>query len=165
MVLVQGTADVDDRDLDANRERYGREAVAKLPATKELLPPESVRRWLSWYFTRIYVHVRPERIYVWRDGTAGSEPELFDTHMEEVRSGHVEEPEAPHAPPLGGGVAWDERLNEVGTQVRNAGSCPSSAPTGSRSRRGSRSARTPPPGRCACSATSSARRSSPGSRA
>ena len=116
MVLVQGTADVDDRDLDANRERYGRESVVKLPATKELLPPESVRRWLSWYFTRIYVHVRPERIYVWRDRDAGSEPELYDTRMEEVRSGHVEEPEAPHAEPEGGGVAWDARLNQLGTK-------------------------------------------------
>src|SRR5437588_9483012 len=26
MVLVQGSAEVDDRDLDANRERYGRES-------------------------------------------------------------------------------------------------------------------------------------------
>ena len=32
-VLVQGTADVDDRDLDANRERYARELPEKLPAT------------------------------------------------------------------------------------------------------------------------------------
>ena len=30
MVLVQGTAEVDDRDLDANRERYLREAEEKL---------------------------------------------------------------------------------------------------------------------------------------
>src|SRR3954470_22814349 len=40
MVLVQGTADVDDRDLDANRERYAREAVEKLPETSKQLPPE-----------------------------------------------------------------------------------------------------------------------------
>src|SRR5256885_13298987 len=31
-VLVQGTADVDDHDLDANRERYRREHVEKLPS-------------------------------------------------------------------------------------------------------------------------------------
>jgi len=30
-VLVQGTAQVDDRDLPANRERYARESVEKLP--------------------------------------------------------------------------------------------------------------------------------------
>lgn len=115
MVLVQGTAEVDDRDLDANRERYGRESAEKLPAAADLLPPEAVRRFFNWYFTRIYVHVRPERIYVWRDADSGAEPELFDTHMEEVRSGHVEEPEAPHAEPAGGPVAWDSRLNELGS--------------------------------------------------
>ena len=42
-VLVQGTADVDSRDLDANRERYSREIGDKLPATKELLPPAAAR--------------------------------------------------------------------------------------------------------------------------
>ena len=36
-VLVQGTAEVDDADLDANRERYRRESAAKLPATKEMI--------------------------------------------------------------------------------------------------------------------------------
>src|ERR671932_2783589 len=35
-VLVQGTADVDDRDLDANRERYGRESLEKLPGTAKM---------------------------------------------------------------------------------------------------------------------------------
>src|SRR6201989_2200979 len=33
MVLVQGTAEVDDRDLEANRARYERESIEKLPAT------------------------------------------------------------------------------------------------------------------------------------
>src|SRR4051812_5358319 len=37
-VLVQGTAAVDDRDLEANRERYARESVEKLPATKSMQP-------------------------------------------------------------------------------------------------------------------------------
>ena len=32
-VLVQGTADVDYRDLEANRVRYTRESAAKLPAS------------------------------------------------------------------------------------------------------------------------------------
>src|SRR5215210_6721902 len=58
-VLVQGTAEVDDRDLAANRERYVRESGEKLPATKEMLPPKPVRRMFGWYFTRVYVHVRP----------------------------------------------------------------------------------------------------------
>ena len=65
MVLVQGTADADDRDLDANRDRYWEESIAKLPATKSMHPPKFLRGLLSWYYTRIYVHVRPERVYVW----------------------------------------------------------------------------------------------------
>ena len=38
-VLVQGTARVNDDDLEANAERYARESVEKLPATKSMLPP------------------------------------------------------------------------------------------------------------------------------
>ena len=64
-VLVQGTANVDDRDLDANRERYRREMGEKLPAAKSDMPPKAFDRMLTWYLTRIYIKVRPERIYVW----------------------------------------------------------------------------------------------------
>src|SRR5919198_4486470 len=39
MVLVQGTADVDERDLDANRRRHEKETIEKLPAGKENRPP------------------------------------------------------------------------------------------------------------------------------
>ena len=42
-MLVQGPAEVDDRDLDANRERYLRESVKKLPATKRQHPPKFMR--------------------------------------------------------------------------------------------------------------------------
>ena len=115
MVLVQGSADVDDRDLEANRARYARESAEKLPAISKQLPPEPVRRFLSWYFTRVYIHVRPERVYVWPRGEVSAEPQLYDTHMEEVRSGHSEEQERFHADPGGGGRAWDPRLDELGT--------------------------------------------------
>ena len=119
-VLVQGTADVDDRDLDANRERYRRELAEKLPGAARDLPPRAFDRWLNWYLTRIYVHVRPERIYVWSDGDVTAEPQLFDTHIEEVRSGHVEEPEDKHAPAEGGAVVWDERMQELGANYSDA---------------------------------------------
>jgi len=119
-VLVQGIAEVDDRDLDANRERYGRESVEKLPATADQLPPKAVRRLFRWYFNRIYVHVRPERVYVWHGGDVASEPELFDAHLEEVRSGHVEEPTDDHAPTRGAAPAWDERLDELGQRYPQA---------------------------------------------
>src|SRR5215208_251817 len=67
-VLVQGTADIDDRDLVANRERYWRESGEKLPATKEMHPPKLMRGLFNWYYTRVYVHVRPERVFVWPNG-------------------------------------------------------------------------------------------------
>ena len=119
-VLVQGTADVDDRDLTGNRERYTRESVEKLPGTKQLLPPKPLRGLFDWYFTRIYMHVRPERVYVWPDGEATREPQLFDAHMEEVRSGHDEEPPAGHAPAEGGLVEWDARMDELGSRYPSA---------------------------------------------
>jgi hypothetical protein len=112
-VLVQGTANVDDHDLEANRERYARESAEKLSGLRRREPPDAIKRLLSWYYTRIYIDVRPERVYVWRAGDA--EPELFDAHMEEVRSGHSEEPARFHADPEGGAIAWHPRLNELGT--------------------------------------------------
>jgi hypothetical protein len=120
LVLVQGTANVDDRDLEANRERYEREGGEKLPATKELLPPKPLRRLFSWYFTRLYVHVRPERVYIWPEGEVTREPQLLDTRIEEVRSGHVEEPPAPHARDEGGEPVWDERIEELGSRYSTA---------------------------------------------
>jgi len=120
MVLVQGTARVDEDDLQANADRYLREAKAKLPKATKLLPPKPVRGLFGWYFERIYVHVWPERVYVWRDGDCTREPELFDAHMEEVRSGHVEEPDEAHAPPDAGTAAWDERMDELGDRYRTA---------------------------------------------
>ena len=119
-VLVQGTAQVDDRDLEANRGRYERESVEKLPAVQDMLPPRLVRGLFSWYFTRIYVHVRPERVYVWSGGDTAGEPELLDSHMEEVRSAHNEEPPDKHAGARGGGPVWDERMEELGGRYHEA---------------------------------------------
>jgi hypothetical protein len=59
------------------------------------------------------VRVRPERVYVWPRGEITSEPELYDAHMEEVRSGHSEEPDRFHASPEGGTGAWDPRIAEL----------------------------------------------------
>ena len=119
-VLVQGIADVDDRDLDANRDRYWRESGEKLPATKDKHPPALVRRFLTWYYTRIYVKVRPERVFVWADGDVAKPPALHDAHLEEVRSGHIEEPLEPHVPASGEGPAWDPRLDQLGSRYPEA---------------------------------------------
>ncbi|HZB05001.1 MAG TPA: pyridoxamine 5'-phosphate oxidase family protein [Thermoleophilaceae bacterium] len=119
-VLVQGIADVDYEDLEANRERYGQESLEKLPGAKSLYPPAFLQRAMSFYFTRIYIHVRPERVYVWPGGDPTGEPTLYDAHMEEVRSGHDEEPDAPHAPARGGATVWDKRMDELGERYQHA---------------------------------------------
>jgi hypothetical protein len=120
MVLVQGTARVDDSDLEANRLRYEHESLEKLPATKAMMPPSFMRRMFSWYFTRLYVYVRPERVFVWPEGDVSREPELHDSHLEEVRSGHVEEEEAGPPEPEGGALRWDERIDELGARYPSA---------------------------------------------
>ena len=66
------------------------------------------------------MHVRPERVFVWPEGDVSREPELFDSHLEEVRSGHDEAAPVPHDPPEGGEPAWDDRLNELGERHRTA---------------------------------------------
>lgn len=119
-VLVQGTAEVDDQDLRRNRDRYFSESQEKLPAVKDMLPPKAIQGLFDWYFTRIYVHVRPERVYVWREGDFSREPELYGTHLEEVRSGQSKEPPQPHPPLAGGTVVWDERMRELGRRYSTA---------------------------------------------
>ena len=94
-VLVQGAARVDYSDLAANRERYWRESSEKLPATKDRHPPAFLRGMFGWYYTRIYVYVRPERVFVWSDGDFSKDPTLYDSRVEEVRSKHSAEPEVP----------------------------------------------------------------------
>jgi len=119
-VLVQGTADVDDSDLVANRERYARESSVKLPAMKRMYPPKPIRGLFDWYFTRIYVYIRPERVFVWEGCNFTSDPQLYGSHVEEVRSHHSEEPEVPIVQPQGGQTAWDERITELGRRHRTA---------------------------------------------
>jgi hypothetical protein len=120
IVLVQGTARVDDADLDANRERFEREMADKLPALHALAPAGRLKRFFSWYYDRIYLRVRPERVYVWPQNALDTEPTLYDAHVEEVRSGHNEEPEDGHAAPEGGMDVWDTRLDRLGDEDATA---------------------------------------------
>ena len=87
--------------------------------------------------------MRPERVFVWHDGDPTTEPTLYDAHVEEVRSGHNEEPEDAHIEPEGGMDVWDPRLDRLGGETRPRSSR-SSAPTASRSPSASRSAPTRP---------------------
>lgn len=113
-VLVQGTATVDDEDLNANAARYFEESGEKLPATKKMHPPKFLRSAFNFYYVRIYVKVRPERIFVWPEGDLTEEPTVHDAHLDEVRSGHVEEPPEPHGSPPHGSPAWDQRMEFLG---------------------------------------------------
>jgi Pyridoxamine 5'-phosphate oxidase len=119
-VLVQGTALVDDANLAANRERYLRESVEKLPATKEMQPPGFMRGMFDWYYTRLYIYVRPERVFVWPAGDFTTEPTLYDSHLEEVRSKHSAEPEVQRPAPEGGSAAWDDRMDQLGRRHETA---------------------------------------------
>jgi hypothetical protein len=110
-VLVQGTATVDDEDLEANADRYLRESAVKLPATKKMHPPKPVRSMFNWYYARLYIRVRPERVFVWPAGDLSEEPTVHGAHLEEVRSGHSEEPHEEHGSPAGGAPAWDQRMD------------------------------------------------------
>jgi pyridoxamine 5'-phosphate oxidase-like protein len=119
-VLVQGMAEVDDRDLKANRERYERESVVKLPRGRSVLLPRLLRGMFGWYVNRIYIKVRPERVFVWPDGDLAKPPECHGAHVEEVRSGRSEEPLDAHEPPMSGALAWDERVEQLGRRYRTA---------------------------------------------
>jgi hypothetical protein len=119
-VLVQGIAEVDESDLDANADRYLRESGEKLPATKTMQPPGFMRNALRWYYARIYLRVRPERVLVWPHGDMAEPPQIHDSHLEEVRSGHSQEPAEPHAPAAGGETRWDARMDELGSRHSTA---------------------------------------------
>jgi hypothetical protein len=119
-VLVQGTAQVDDQNLEPNAERYFHESVEKLPATKGKHPPGFMRGFLSWYYTRIYIYVRPERVFVWPEGDFSTEPTLYGARLEEVRTHHSAEPEVGPPAPEGGASAWDDRMEELGRRHRTA---------------------------------------------
>ena len=110
-VLVQGTATIDDEDLKANADRYMRESGVKLPDTKKMNPPKLIRPMFNWYYARVYIKVRPERVFVWPSGDLTDEPAIHDAHLEEVRSGHVEEPPEDLSAPAPGPPAWDDRMD------------------------------------------------------
>jgi hypothetical protein len=113
-VLVQGTAAIDDEDLKANADRYMNESGIKLPATKKMHPPKPLRGLFNWYYARIYIKVRPERVFVWESDDLAEEPTVHDAHLEEVRSGHIQEPPEEPGQTPGGAPGWDQRMAFLG---------------------------------------------------
>ena len=120
-VLVQGTGR--DRRPRPRRERRALLCASRARSCRRrrrCIRPKPMRRLLSWYYARLYIKVRPERVFVWPDGDQTREPTLLDAHMEEVRSGHSEEPAAEHAPTQGGEARWDARLSQLGERYDTA---------------------------------------------
>jgi hypothetical protein len=111
MVLVQGIARVDEQDLEANAKRYMREGAQKLPKAYEKMPPAPMHRFLRWYLDRIYIHVKPERILVWRNGDIAAEPTVI---------GELPAGEPPAQPPAGGAGTWEPRIEQLGTTYPTA---------------------------------------------
>jgi hypothetical protein len=118
VVLAQSSATIHDSDFPANRERYRRESLEKLPATKELYPPKFIEPILGWYFDRIYVKMAPERVLVWPDGDCTKEPTVYGVPLEALAGDSPPAGDSSHAgdsPPV-----WDERMDELGSRYDSA---------------------------------------------
>ena len=115
-------AEVDDRDLTANRERYWRESCGEAAGRHgRCTRPSSSRGMFGWYYTRIYVQVRPERVFVWPDGDSrrrrnATEPmwRRFARVTARSRSSRTSRPRA-------AACAWDGRIEELGAPLRHGG--------------------------------------------
>ena len=85
VVLVQGTAKVDDRDFVANfrfLEKFIPEFVRKQPSGAGIVGP-GIRAWFmrklfEWYLYRIIIEVTPETILAWKNGDLDSDPERVE---------------------------------------------------------------------------------------
>ena len=104
-----------------------------------MMPPKILEGLFGWYFERVYVQVRPERVFVWPDGDPATSRRCHDSHLEEVRSGHIEEPAAA-TPGAGGGRVPGTTASRSSATATRPRSWPGSRRTGSRSRSGFRSA-------------------------
>jgi hypothetical protein len=110
MVLVQGLAAVDDDDLAENRARYLRDLEDK--PTGGGSPPAGAGRRFDWYFTRIYLHVRPVRVLVWLEGDCTAAPErLLES---------AERPSVPPAPAYHSTPRRHPRIGEIGRRYESA---------------------------------------------
>ena len=109
MVLVQGIATVDDADLDLNRARYERDSAAKPTGPTEQAPSGTA---FDWYYARLYIDVRPMRVYVWRKGDLGAEPDVHE--LDEADTEAAQGLPAPPPRPPGRPPHWNRRLEHLG---------------------------------------------------
>ena len=83
-------------------------------------PPKLVRGLFDWYYTRIYVHVRPERVFVWESGEVTSAPECSTPTSRRSAPATSRSRSSRTSRPAGGEVAWDERIEELGAPPQTA---------------------------------------------
>jgi hypothetical protein len=97
VVLVQGLGAVRDSDLQANADRYVRLSLDKIPALYKQLPWFMISRQ-RWYWTRIWVHITPMRIFWWPEGRMDAPPQRWDAPA--GTRGEPSDPAPPgHQPP------------------------------------------------------------------
>ena len=65
-----------DADLQANTDRYVRESLAKTTGMNAM--PWFLMRRMSWYFSRIWIEVSPQRVLWWPGGDLDSAPQRWD---------------------------------------------------------------------------------------
>ena len=105
-------------------------------------------RLFDWYFMRIYVYVRPERVFVWEKGDFATRADSsYGAHMEEVRSRHSEEPAVERPAPEGGTGSLGRAPRGARAPAPDGRRSRSSGPTAFPCRAGSRSSPTAASGR------------------
>ena len=121
-VLVQGTAQVDDQQPRVERERYLRESGEKLPATKEHASARaSCAACFDWYYMRLYIYVRPERVFVWpRRRLLRRADALRRARRRGALAALGGAARCRFPPPEGGSPAWDDRMDELGRRHKTA---------------------------------------------
>ena len=119
-VLVQGIAEVDDRDLDANRERYQREIAEKLPARQSADAAEGLRP-LHRLVPDAHLHPRPARAHLRVGATAiprasrGCSTRTWRRSAPVTTRSPTRLAAPPEVPP-----AWDARMDELGARYPEA---------------------------------------------
>ena len=122
MVLVQGSAEVDDRDLEANRQRYAREAAEKLPAMKGRQAPDPLKR-PSWPGTSCASTSTsgPSVCTSGRTADLAAEPSCTTRTWRRCAPATRRSPTVFTPTPSGGDQRLAPRLDELGTTLSESG--------------------------------------------
>ena len=113
VAVVYGRAAVRDRDLQGNTDRYVRRSLARLPGPWRGVP-RSLMRSLDWYWSRIWIHVTPERIAWWPTGDMDQPPRTWEAPAD------TEFPDSDPAPTGPKPAPWREPAVDVSGRASRA---------------------------------------------